>query len=45
MVFGIMSLKKFENFCLPPEGQEEVNLLVVVGVGVVVVGIISFFFH
>ena len=25
-------------FCLPPEGQEEVNL-------VVLVGIISFFFH
>ena len=32
-----------KSFCLPPEGQEEVNLLVV-GVGVVI-GIISFFFH
>ena len=30
------------NFCLPPEGQEEVNLLVVL---VVLLGIISFFFH
>ena len=29
-------------FCLLPEGQEVVNLLVVGGV---VVGIISFFFH
>ena len=29
------------HFCLPPEGQEEVNLLVLV----VVLGIISFFFH
>ena len=28
-------------FCLPPEGQEVVNLVVLV----VVVGIISFFFH
>ena len=31
-------------FCLPPEGQEEVNLLFVVLV-VVLLGIISFFFH
>ena len=29
------------HFCLPPEGQEEVNLLILV----VVLGIISFFFH
>ena len=31
------------HFCLPPEGQEEVNLLVVLLL--VVLGIISFFFH
>ena len=32
------------SFCLPPEGQEEVNLVFLVLV-VVVLGIISFFFH
>ena len=31
------------DFCLPPEGQEVVNLLVLLVV--VVLGIISFFFH
>ena len=30
-------------FCLPPEGQEEANIVVVVVV--VLVGMISFFFH
>ena len=34
----------YPSFCLPPEGQEEVNLLVVVNV-VLLPGIISFFFH
>ena len=37
IVSGIKSA--LVNFCLPPEGQEVVNLLVVLG------GIISFFFH
>ena len=32
------------GFCLPPEGQEEVNLLVLVLLIVLVLGIISFLF-
>ena len=32
-------------FCLPPEGQEELNLLLVVLVVVLLLGIISFFFQ
>ena len=42
---GVLDLIITNDFCLPPEGQEELNLLLVLVVVVVLVGIISFFFH